>query len=150
MNSFLFLSIVFNLKFAVAAWKRILFEKCPNTEFFLVRILSECDKIRTRKNSVFEHFSRSEFLGYFKGKRFSYPFLISAALFMHFRLKGYGEPRSEMRPLKPNRSLISKFNVQNFCTKNWKTTQYNLSKDVCSLFSACSAFFCHYVITSFM
>ena len=40
-------------------------EKCPNTEFFLVysvslRIQSECRKIRTRKNSVFGHFSRSE------------------------------------------------------------------------------------------
>ena len=33
---------------------------CPNTEFFLVRIQSECGKIRTRKNSVFGHFSRSE------------------------------------------------------------------------------------------
>ena len=27
--------------------------------FFLVRIQSECGKIRTRKNSVFGHFSRS-------------------------------------------------------------------------------------------
>ena len=45
-------------------------EKCPNTEFFLVRIFpekyvvslriqSECWKIRTRKNSIFGHFSRS-------------------------------------------------------------------------------------------
>ena len=49
-------------------------KKCPNTEFFLVRIFShsgwiririeylriqsECGKIRTRKNSVFGHFSR--------------------------------------------------------------------------------------------
>ena len=31
-------------------------ETCPNTEFFLVRIQSECEKIRTRKNSVFGHF----------------------------------------------------------------------------------------------
>ena len=37
-------------------------EKCPNTEFFLVRIQSECSKIRTRKNSVSGHFSRSVFL----------------------------------------------------------------------------------------
>ena len=47
-------------------------EKCPNIEFFLVRIFqhldrvslriqSECEKIRTRKNSVFGHFSRSGF-----------------------------------------------------------------------------------------
>ena len=31
-------------------------EMYPNTEFFLVRIQSECGKIRTRKNSVFGHF----------------------------------------------------------------------------------------------
>ena len=31
-------------------------EKCPNKEFFLVPIQSEYRKIRTRKNSVFEHF----------------------------------------------------------------------------------------------
>ena len=46
-------------------------EKCPNAELFLVRILpysdfvslriqSECGKIRTRENSVFGNFSRSE------------------------------------------------------------------------------------------
>ena len=35
-------------------------EKCPDTEFFLVRILSEYRKIRTRKSPVFGHFSRSE------------------------------------------------------------------------------------------
>ena len=48
-------------------------EKCPNTEFFLVRIFphsqwirgdtlriqSKCRKIRTRKRTVFGHFSRS-------------------------------------------------------------------------------------------
>ena len=45
-------------------------ESCPNTKLFLVRILphsdwvslriqSECGKIRTRKNFVFGHFSRS-------------------------------------------------------------------------------------------
>ena len=34
-------------------------EKCPNTEFFLVRTQSEYGKIRTRKNPVFGHFSRS-------------------------------------------------------------------------------------------
>ena len=44
-------------------------EKCPNTEYFLVRIFpysdwiqSECRKIRTRKNSVFGHFSRSDYI----------------------------------------------------------------------------------------
>ena len=45
----------------------LLGEKCLNTEFFLVRILFSCirteyRKIRTRKNFVFGHFSRS---GYF-------------------------------------------------------------------------------------
>ena len=37
-------------------------EKCSNTEFFLVRILriwTEFEKIRTRKNSVFGFFLRS-------------------------------------------------------------------------------------------
>ena len=35
-------------------------EKCPNTEFFLVRIQSESGKILTRKNYVFVHFSCSD------------------------------------------------------------------------------------------
>ena len=39
--------------------KFALHEKCPNTELFLVRIQSKCGKIRTRKNSVSGHFSRS-------------------------------------------------------------------------------------------
>ena len=34
-------------------------KKCSNTELFLVRIQSECGKIRTRKNSLFGRFSRS-------------------------------------------------------------------------------------------
>ena len=34
-------------------------EMCPNTEFFLVRILPHSNWIRTWKNSVFGHFSRS-------------------------------------------------------------------------------------------
>ena len=37
-------------------------KKCLNTKFFLVRIQSEYGKIQTRKNSVFEHFARSEIL----------------------------------------------------------------------------------------
>ena len=37
-------------------------EKCPYTEFFLVRIQSECGKMRTRKNSVFGHTSHSDAL----------------------------------------------------------------------------------------
>ena len=40
--------------------KNTLREKCPNTELFQVRIQSECGKIRTRNNSVFGHFSRSD------------------------------------------------------------------------------------------
>ena len=39
-----------------------LHEKCPKKEFFLVHILFEYRKIRTRKNSVFGHFSRSDSL----------------------------------------------------------------------------------------
>ena len=58
-------------------WKQTLHEKCPNTEFFLVRIFPTLDwirrdtsylsvfspnaiKIRIRKNSVFGHISHSE------------------------------------------------------------------------------------------
>ena len=39
----------------------LLRERCPNTDFFLVRIQSEHRKIQTRKNSVFGLFSRSVF-----------------------------------------------------------------------------------------
>ena len=45
--------------FSTSCLKGSLREKCPNTEFFLVRIQSECEKIRTWKNSVFGHFLRS-------------------------------------------------------------------------------------------
>ena len=38
---------------------RALREKCPNTKFFLVRIQPKYEKLRTRKSSVFGHFSRS-------------------------------------------------------------------------------------------
>ena len=38
---------------------RILREKCPNTELFLVRIHSEYRKIWTKNNCIFGHFSRS-------------------------------------------------------------------------------------------
>ena len=31
-------------------------EKCPNTDFFLVRIHSDCVKMRTRNNFAFGHF----------------------------------------------------------------------------------------------
>ena len=40
-------------------------EKCPNAEIFLVCIQSECGKLRTRKNSVFGHFSRNVYLKQF-------------------------------------------------------------------------------------
>ena len=47
-----------------SSYKLLLFdtlrEKCPNTELFLVRIQSKYRKIRTRENSLFGHFSRSE------------------------------------------------------------------------------------------
>ena len=38
----------------------IAYEKCPNTDFFLVRIQSKCGKMMTRKNSAFGHFSGNE------------------------------------------------------------------------------------------
>ena len=48
--------------------RHILREKCPNTAFFLVRIFPHLDrksgKIRTRKNSVLGHFSRSDIFQY--------------------------------------------------------------------------------------
>ena len=37
----------------------LLREKCPNTEFLVVRIQSECDKILARQNSVLGLFSRN-------------------------------------------------------------------------------------------
>ena len=46
-------------------FRQSLREKCPNTELFLLRIFciqSDYRKIRTRNNSVFGHFSRSEFV----------------------------------------------------------------------------------------
>ena len=48
------------LSFHMIKNKLPLREKCPNTELSLVRIFiqSECGKARTRKNSVFGHFSR--------------------------------------------------------------------------------------------
>ena len=44
-------------------------------EIFLVRIQSECGKIRTRNNSVFGHFSRSEIVkeDYFRTDRYKQP-----------------------------------------------------------------------------
>ena len=48
-----------NISFILLNMHLSLREKCPYTEFFLVRIQSECMKIRTRKNSVFRHFSHS-------------------------------------------------------------------------------------------
>ena len=43
-------------------FKYTLREKCPNTEFFLVRSLSHSDWIQTRKISAFGHFSRSDMI----------------------------------------------------------------------------------------
>ena len=43
---------------------RTLREKCPSTEFFMVRIQSDCGKIRARKNSVFGHISHSGIIEY--------------------------------------------------------------------------------------
>ena len=36
--------------------KEVLSEKCPNMEFFLVLIQSECGKMRTRKNPCLDNF----------------------------------------------------------------------------------------------
>ena len=68
---------VFVLWYLVSSTYYALCEKCPNTEFFMdtnfpafglnmeiygvnIRIQFKCRKIRTRKNSVFEHFSCSD------------------------------------------------------------------------------------------
>ena len=40
-------------------------KKCPNTEFFLVRIQSEWRKYGPEKNSVFGHFSCSELIVFY-------------------------------------------------------------------------------------
>ena len=50
-------------------------EKGPNAELFLVRIQTEYRKIRTRNNSVFEYFLRSEYFKqciFFQQKPVSY------------------------------------------------------------------------------
>ena len=59
-------------------------EMCPNTELFLVRILnlriqSEYRKIRTRYNSVFGHFSRSDAINRFSETTFILLTITSAA-----------------------------------------------------------------------
>ena len=43
-------------------------EKCPNTAFFLVRVECGVGEIRTRKNSVFGHFSHRAMETYYKQK----------------------------------------------------------------------------------
>ena len=60
-NSILLLLIYFKhfKTFSNSQVLKSLRKKCPNTEFFVVRIQSECGKIRTRKKSIFAHFSRS-------------------------------------------------------------------------------------------
>ena len=62
----LIILIVINLTFYITNYQKLR-ETCPNTELFLVRlslisirIQSQYWKIRTRNNSVFRHFSRSE------------------------------------------------------------------------------------------
>ena len=50
--------------FRSSQWRRLDREKCPNAELFLVRIFLYSDWIRTRNNSVFGHFSRSEIYSY--------------------------------------------------------------------------------------
>ena len=78
-------SMKYGINAKINSWGKVisssLCEMCPNTELFLVRIFphsdwiwrdvslriqSECGKIRTRKNSVFGHFSRSACLEDYK------------------------------------------------------------------------------------
>ena len=54
-----FISVSFARDFLIQGYPRTLYEKCPNTGFFLVRIFLYSVRIQTRKKSVFEHFSRS-------------------------------------------------------------------------------------------
>ena len=56
-------------------------EKCPDTEYFLVRIQSESRKIQTRKYSAFGHFSRSvPFFSLLRYSDFCNPYFLSADL----------------------------------------------------------------------
>ena len=48
-----FLTIRLFCELLYSFFMQTLREKCPNTEFFLVRIQSKYGKIRTRKNSLF-------------------------------------------------------------------------------------------------
>ena len=61
-------------------------ETCPNTEFFLVRIQSEYRRKRTKKYSVFGHFSRRETRNSFrrevyKEKRHCLSFLVDCQIY---------------------------------------------------------------------
>ena len=55
--------------FHIGCYLHTLHEKCPNAEFFLVhifRIWTKYGKIRTRKNSLFGHFLRSDIISAFR------------------------------------------------------------------------------------
>ena len=98
--------------------------KCPNMEFFLFRIVPRLGWIRTRKNSVFGHFPRSE------GNRHSWLFLLdirrvsssiilalnqNAAQKMKFLIKVFFSKCGQMRNfLQISSHLVKKSLMENF------------------------------------
>lgn len=64
-------------------WQQALTEKCPDADFFLVRIR----KIRMRENSVFQDFSRSVVL----------PVILSDFLLLEFLFLRISEPWQNLR-----------------------------------------------------
>ena len=97
-------------------------KKCPNTELFLVRIHSECGKIRTRKNSVFGHFSPSAYYSMLLSYIISIClwFQVSICIdgcmanFFHFR-KRYRSLRKRVGEFSRVRSQMPLRNPKNFC-----------------------------------
>ena len=82
-------------------------ETCPNTEFFLVRIQSECEKIRTRKNSVFGHFPRS--MSHRKGNNRG---IAGGILFLGSRASKFSICRERFRIISLK---FAKVNLETFC-----------------------------------
>ena len=65
-------------------------EKCPNTEFFLVRIFPHLDWTRTRKNSIFGHFSRSDSFMHYRTAGYFHYFVVCIVVLYAFEFS-YGE-----------------------------------------------------------
>ena len=83
-------------------------EKCPNTEFFLVRIQSKYRKIWTGKNSIFGHFSGS----------IHTKFQVSNTMLTSLRRGKFTLLSSKNEPLKSSSFLGLRYNATfNF----WKT-----------------------------